>query len=64
MKQSEVDTILAEVEAAVEDARADYPDVNDDDLYHAMMDSILTQKPDVVRREVRMRLGFDYEGME
>ena len=55
----EVEEAVQEIEASVEDARADFPDVSDDDLHHEMMNSVLSTKTPWVQRQVRQSLGFD-----
>lgn len=58
--EQQVAQVLTEIDAGVADAKADYPGVNDDDLYYEIMNSILTMHPAPIRKEVRFRLGFDW----
>jgi hypothetical protein len=53
-------TALSEIEVGVEDAKGDFPDVNEDDLYHEIAQGVLLSYPYEVRKEVRFRLGFDW----
>jgi hypothetical protein len=49
---------LAAVELGVEDARGDFPDVHEDDLYHEIAMSVAAMYSPQVGAEVKRRLGF------
>lgn len=51
---------MAEIDAGVSDARADFPGMNDDDLYYEIMNSVIIRYSPSVRKEVRFRMGFDW----
>jgi hypothetical protein len=56
---SQVEEALEAVETGVADARSDFPDVGEDDLYHEVATSVVALYADpTVRGEVRRRLGF------
>lgn len=58
--EEKVAEAIAEIDAGVADARADFPGMNDDDLYYEIMNSILARHDPETKREVRYRLGFDW----
>lgn len=60
--EAQVSEALAAVETGVADARGDFPEVGESDLYHEISGSIVTSYPAAVRAEVFRRLGFDAEG--
>lgn len=58
MTEMQIDELLREIEASCEEACAENPDVNPDDVYHEVSNSVLATADPAVRREVRARLGF------
>jgi hypothetical protein len=56
--EAEIREALDAVETGVRDARGDYPNVSEDDLYHEIAGSIAAQYGEEVGAEVRRRLGF------
>jgi hypothetical protein len=56
--EAQVEAALEDVETGVDDARADFPDVGEDDLYHEVAQSIAAVYPPAIGAELRRRLGF------
>jgi hypothetical protein len=56
---AQVAEALAAVETGVADARGDFPEVGESDLYHDVAGSIAAIYPAEVGAEVLRRIGFD-----
>lgn len=58
--QRAVDKLMKEVEVAVEDAKGDFPDVGEDDLFYEMAKAMLLQSEasEAVKNEVRRCYGI------
>jgi hypothetical protein len=56
--EEQVAEALAAVETGVQDARGDFPDVHDDDLFYEIAMSVAAMYGPRVGAEVKRRLGF------
>jgi hypothetical protein len=56
--EAQVEEAREAVETGVQDARGDFPEVGEDDLYHDIVLSVAAMYPPAVGAEVRRRLGF------
>jgi len=51
-----IDELIEEIKQGIKDARADFPDVPEDDITREIANSILAYVPDDIAQEIRSRL--------
>jgi lipid II:glycine glycyltransferase (peptidoglycan interpeptide bridge formation enzyme) len=51
-----LDEIIEEIQQGIADAKADYPDVSEDDITREVVNSILESMPEDIANELRTRL--------
>lgn len=53
-----VDEVVEQIQAGINDAKGDHPDVGEDDIAYELTNNMTYGAPAAFKREVRGRMGF------